>query len=180
MHKAVLWIRRIIAASVFVGFVALFAGFSFKYLAFLAKWQFVPAVLAGSTVIVIATVVATLLFGRIYCGVCCPLGMLQDVAFALFKHKSQGVRTKARTIARYVILAAFLAVGLCGFGFSWIEPYGLFGRIATSLWIALTFGVAIFALAAWRGRVWCNWICPAGTVFNLLARSPGPRLKISF
>ena len=178
MHKAVLWIRRIVAASVFVGFVALFAGCSFKYLAFLAKWQFVPAVLAGSTVIVIATVVATLLFGRIYCGVCCPLGILQDVAFALFKHKSQGVRAKARTVARYAILAAFLAVGLCGFGFSWIEPYGLFGRIATSLWIALTFGVAIFALAAWRGRVWCNWVCPVGTFLGGLSRRALFKLKI--
>ena len=88
MHKAVLWIRRIVAASAFAGFVALFVGCSFKYLVFLAKWQFVPAVLAGSTVIVIATVVVTLLFGRIYCGVCCPLGILQDVAFALFRHKS--------------------------------------------------------------------------------------------
>ena len=178
MHKAVLWIRRIVAASVFAGFVALFVGCSFKYLVFLAKWQFVPAVLAGSTVIVIATVVVTLLFGRIYCGVCCPLGILQDVAFALFRHKSQGVRTKARTIARYVILAAFLAVGLCGLGFSWIEPYGLFGRIATSLWIALTFGLAIFALAAWRGRVWCNWVCPVGTFLGGLSRHALFKLKI--
>ena len=178
MHKAVRWIRRVVAAFVFVGFAALFAGCSFKHLAFLAKWQFVPAVLAGSTLIVIATVVATLLFGRIYCGVCCPLGILQDVAFAIFRHKSQDVRTKARTVARYVILAAFLAVGLCGFGFSWIEPYGLFGRIATSLWIALTFGVAIFALAAWRGRVWCNWVCPVGTFLGGLSRHAPFRLKI--
>ena len=178
MHKAVLWIRRIVAASVFVGFALLFAGCSFKYLAFLAKWQFVPAVLAGSTAIIIATVVATLLFGRIYCGVCCPLGIFQDIAFALFKHKSQDVRSKARTITRYAVLAAFLAVGLCGFGFSWIEPYGLFGRIATSLWIALTFGVAIFALAAWRGRAWCNWVCPVGTFLGGLSRRALFKLKI--
>lgn len=178
MHKAVLWVRRILAASVFAGFVALFAGCAFKHLAFLAKWQFVPAVLAGSTVIIVAIVVATLLFGRIYCGVCCPLGILQDVAFALFRHKSQGVHTKARTIARYVVLTAFLAAGLCGFGFSWIEPYGLFGRIATSIWIALTFGLAIFVLAAWRGRVWCNWVCPTGTFLGGLARRAPFSLKI--
>jgi ferredoxin len=178
MRKAVLWARRIAAASVFVGFVALFAGCSFKHLAFLAKWQFVPAVMAGSALIVVAVVVATLLFGRIYCGVCCPLGIFQDAAFALFKHKSQGVRTKARTIARYVILAAFLAAALCGFGVSWIEPYGLFGRIATSLWIALTFGLAIFALAVWRGRVWCNWVCPVGTFLGGLSRRALFKLKI--
>lgn len=178
MHKAVLWIRRIVAASVFVGFAALFAGCSFKYLAFLAKWQFVPAVLAGSTLVIVATVVATLLFGRLYCSVCCPLGILQDIAFVLFRHKSQGVRTKARTIARYVILAVFLAVGLCGFGFSWVEPYGLFGRIVTCLWVALSFGIAIFALAAWRGRVWCNWVCPVGTFLGGLSRRALLKLRI--
>lgn len=178
MRNAVLWIRRIVAAVVFVGFAALFAGSSFKYLAFLAKLQFVPAVLAGSMGIVVVTVVATMLFGRIYCGVCCPLGIMQDIAFALFKHKSQAVRTKALTIARYAALTAFLAIGLCGFGFSWLEPYGLFGRIATSLWIALTFGASIFALAAWRGRVWCNWVCPVGTFLGGLSRRAPFRLKI--
>ena len=88
MHKAVFWMRRIVAASVFAGFVALFAGCSFKHLAFLAKWQFVPAVLAGSAVAIAAAVVATLLFGRVYCSVCCPLGIFQDVAFALSKSSS--------------------------------------------------------------------------------------------
>ena len=60
MHKAVFWMRRIVAASVFAGFVAMFAGFSFKHLAFLAKWQFVPAVLAGSAVAIAAAVVCVL------------------------------------------------------------------------------------------------------------------------
>ena len=178
MHKAVFWMRRIVAASVFAGFVALFAGCSFKHLAFLAKWQFVPAVLAGSAVAIAAAVVATLLFGRVYCSACCPLGIFQDIAFALSKHKSQGANPRARTIARYAALAVFLALGLCGFGFSWIEPYGLFGRFATSLWIALSFGAAIFALAAWRGRVWCNWICPVGTFLGALSSRAPFRLKI--
>ena len=178
MHKTVLWFRRIAAAAVLAGFAALFAGCIARPLVVLAKWQFAPAILAGSTVAIVTTTAATLLFGRIYCGACCPLGILQDVAFMLRRHKSQGSKSKARTVVRYVVLAAFLAIGFLGFGFSWIEPYGLFGRIATGLRAALALGLAIFALAAWRGRVWCNWVCPVGTFLGGLSRRAPFRLKI--
>ena len=39
----------------------------------LARIQFVPALLAGSFGIVLILLVATLLFGRIYCSVICPM-----------------------------------------------------------------------------------------------------------
>lgn len=178
MHNVALVVRRVIASLVFACFVALFAGFGFRYFGFLAKWQFVPAVLAGSTLIFASVVVATVLFGRVYCSVCCPLGILQDIAFMLRRHSSQRPSGKARTIVRYAVLAAFLATGLAGLGFSWLEPYGLFGRIATSLWFALTIGIAIFALAVWRGRVWCGWVCPVGTFLGGLSRHAPFRLKI--
>ena len=45
----------------------------------LARIQFVPALLAGSFGIVLILLVATLLFGRIYCSVICPMGIFQDV-----------------------------------------------------------------------------------------------------
>ena len=45
----------------------------------LARIQFVPALLAGSLGIVLILLVATLLFGRIYCSVICPVGIFQDV-----------------------------------------------------------------------------------------------------
>ena len=45
----------------------------------LARIQFVPALLAGSFGIVLILLVATLLFGRIYCSVVCPMGIFQDV-----------------------------------------------------------------------------------------------------
>ena len=44
----------------------------------LARWQVVPAVMAVSVVPLVALAVLTLLFGRIYCSVLCPLGVLQD------------------------------------------------------------------------------------------------------
>lgn len=179
MRKLVLWLRRIVAASVFICFVLLFAGLFTRKLAFLAKLQFVPAVLAGSAITAGAIIIVTILAGRWYCSVCCPLGILQDLAYRLRPHKSQAAMPqKARLIFRIAALAAFLGLGLAGLGFSWIEPYGLFGRIATSLILGLTAGVLIVALAVWKGRVLCNWICPVGTVLGALSRFAPFRLKI--
>ena len=42
----------------------------------LARWQVVPAVMAVSVVPLVALAALTLLFGRIYCSVLCPLGVL--------------------------------------------------------------------------------------------------------
>ena len=179
MHKAVLWIRRVVSIAVFACFVALFAGYGAKHLAVLAKMQFWPAVLAGSAVTICVVAAVAALAGRWYCGVCCPLGILQDIAFFLRPRKAQSPAfAKPRLIVRVCALVAFLAVGFAGLGFSWIEPYGLFGRIASGAAFGLCAGLPIVALAFWKGRVWCNWVCPVGTILGGLSRFAPFGLKI--
>ena len=183
MSHCLVWGRRLAAAAVLAGFFALFLGFggiAAKLLVRLAKWQFAPALLAGNLAVALAAAIVTALFGRVYCSVCCPLGILQDVAFALRRHAAQPRgRNALQAVVRYTVLAAFLAVGFAGLGFSWIEPYGVFGRglsaatLEIPLWakasqIALV--AAIFLLSLWKGRIWCNWICPVGTFLGGLAR----------
>ena len=179
MHKAVLWIRRVVALAVLACFAALFAGYGAKHLSVLAKLQFWPAVLAGSAMTIAAVAAVTVLAGRWYCGVCCPLGILQDVAFFLRPRKSQSpAPERPRLVARICALAAFLVAGFAGLGFSWIEPYGLFGRIASGVAFGLCAGLPIVALAFWKGRVWCNWVCPVGTILGGLSRFAPFGLKI--
>ena len=45
-------------------------------------------------------------------------------------------------------------------------------------WTAGVF-VLFLALAVWRGRWYCDWICPAGTLLGLVSRMSRYRLKIS-
>jgi len=45
----------------------------------LAEIQLVPALLANSLGIVAALLLITLVFGRIYCSVICPMGLFQDL-----------------------------------------------------------------------------------------------------
>ena len=75
-------IRTILAAVVFILITLLFLDFTgtlYCWLGWLAKIQFLPAVMALNVIVVVALVVLTLVFGRIYCSIICPLGVFQDV-----------------------------------------------------------------------------------------------------
>lgn len=56
-----------------------FTGTVQPWFGWLAKIQFLPAFLALNVGVVIALLLLTLLFGRVYCSVICPLGIMQDI-----------------------------------------------------------------------------------------------------
>ena len=56
-----------------------FTGTLHTWFGWLAKIQFLPALLALNIGVVLFLVVLTFLFGRIYCSVICPLGVFQDI-----------------------------------------------------------------------------------------------------
>ena len=56
-----------------------FTGSLHAWLGWLAKIQFLPALLALNIGVVAVLVVLTLLLGRVYCSVICPLGVFQDI-----------------------------------------------------------------------------------------------------
>lgn len=56
-----------------------FTGVTHTYLGWMAKLQFLPALLALNVGVIGLLLVLTLVFGRIYCSVICPMGVFQDV-----------------------------------------------------------------------------------------------------
>ncbi len=70
---------RTFAAVVFFLLLTLlfldFTGVCHQWLGWMAKLQFVPALLALNFDVVFTLVLLTLLFGRLYCSVICPLGI---------------------------------------------------------------------------------------------------------
>lgn len=104
--------------------------------------QFVPAVLAGMWGIVVALLLLTFVFGRIYCSVICPAGILQDIFIRLSqrgrkknKRKRWFMYRKAYNIVRYVLLAAVVISFLLGATglLMLLDPYSNYGRIASNL-----------------------------------------------
>ena len=74
---------RVILASIFFILITLlfldFTGTLQKFFGWMAQIQFLPAVLAVNIVVICFLLLLTLVFGRIYCSVICPLGVLQDI-----------------------------------------------------------------------------------------------------
>ena len=140
----------------------------------------------------------SLVMGRFFCRALCPLGAVQDLASALVRPKTKVRRvctrlgrTKAQHVVNWLIVMLSL-VPLFGIGAA-VNPYGVFGRFVSVFTRpasppsdcvmtsgALTTGFIVFAIGLFaavvvlslfgRGRFWCNWICPFGTVFDALSR----------
>ena len=173
-------IRIVAAAAVFVGLNLFFFGFA-EESGCLAQIQFVPACLAFNFVVIGIVAGVTLLAGRIYCSVVCPLGIFQDVVLRLrrlFVRKDFAYRP-GHPVLRAVFAAVFVVLALCGCAAlaGLIEPYSMYGRFATHLFeplAAMCANAAADLAAKWgRGRLFCDTVCPVGAVLGLLsAKAP--------
>jgi ferredoxin len=156
----------------------------------------------------------TLFFGRVYCSMLCPLGILQDIVIFVKQRFAQkeprpGVYRKASVGTRYFFLTAVVLSAILGTVsiLNLLDPYSIFGRIAlllfkpiviggrntfvdllnrfNILWvgtgtiapaswivfsITLGLGIGIVGLSLWRGRYYCNTICPVGTLLGMINR----------
>jgi polyferredoxin len=189
----------------------------------LLRKQLMPAMLTGATAMLIIYFLLTLLFGRIYCSVICPAGILQDIfnrISCIGKKKKNGKMRfryhKPTNRLRYIILgltvisAVFGITELCLL----LDPYSNFGRIATNIFrplvvwsnnisadflsskgnyslyhvtirtstVALISAVVAFLVFAvmvyFRGRLFCNTICPVGALLSIVSRYSFFRMTI--
>ncbi len=189
--------------------------------------QFLPSVLNFFTTFgLVATgfilvLVLTALFGRIYCSAICPLGIFQDAVSWIRKKTKKKHRYRfgqPQNWWRYGFLVLPLLILLVGkslIGINLLDPYSIFGRIASDLfqpvymWLnnriagvlesmnvfflfpeditparGLTYVIPGFmlGLVIWfsfaRGRLYCNTICPVGTLLGLLSRVSVFRIRM--
>lgn len=146
-------LRKIRVILAIVSFIALtmlfldFTGMAQQWWGWISKIQLVPAFLALNVVSIVVLILLTLLMGRVYCSVICPLGILQDVvthARGWFgKKKNRKNRFKYSTPKNYLrismllIFVILIILGICNIIgttiASFIEPYSAYGRIASSL-----------------------------------------------
>lgn len=135
-------LRRILALIFFVGITSLFLDFTgsiHKWLGWMAKIQFLPAILALNVFVILLLICATLLFGRIYCSVICPLGVMQDGVSWLngrrMKKKYRFSYSPEMKWLRYGVFTAFIIAIIFGIGsfVALLAPYSSFGRIISNL-----------------------------------------------
>lgn len=188
----------------------------------IALWpQFTPSLLgliaglgwisAGCIVVMLVT----LLFGRIYCAMWCPLGVLMD--FSAWLARRTGKKRKLSYRAGRPKLRASTVL-ICGVGLlagtavplAFLDPYSIFGKITAATlrplftwanhlvattgflnpisvspvaWVTTGVALGLLALvvisAVFRGRLWCNTVCPVGALLGFFSRKSWFRLQIA-
>lgn len=136
---------RLTLAIIFFTLITLlfldFTGTLHGWFGWMAKIQFLPALLALNVGVVIILIVLTLLFGRVYCSVICPLGVFQDIFSWLGKKqkKNRYSYSPALNWLRYGVLGVFILALIAGFGqiVALLAPYSAYGRIASNLFAPL-------------------------------------------
>lgn len=191
------YVRRLLALLVLAAMVVAFVAPGMavaKWCGWLARVQLVPAIFAGSAIVLLALAISVALFGRLYCSVICPLGISQDVVRGVAKLCRIPARPlrggKVLTVVRVAILVVFAAMVLVGFA-ALIEPYGIFGRFFSTgimqfgepATTVVAWSIGLFALivltAAFLPRAWCNAICPVGTFLGFFSRFALFRIRIN-
>lgn len=185
-------IRIAAAALFFAGITLLFVGIGHQWWGWMAKLQFLPSCMALNFAAIAFVLLLTLVFGRIYCSVICPMGVFQDLVIRVHKLLSPKGRKPKRhfvkepRIVRYGVLALVIVTALT---FSQLlltvlAPYSAYGRmvrsivglsrgesLAPALLITAAATLAAICVCAWIwGRGWCNTVCPVGSVLGLVSR----------
>jgi formate hydrogenlyase subunit 6/NADH:ubiquinone oxidoreductase subunit I len=135
--------RILLAAIFFIGVTLLFLDFTgtlHGWLGWMSKIQFLPAVLALNFVVIAALLLLTIVFGRVYCSVICPMGVMQDIISWFRKKTNKKARFRfsyspAKNWLRYLVLALFV-IGLVLGAHSialLVAPYSAYGRIAANI-----------------------------------------------
>ena len=132
-----------------------FTGTVHAWFGWMAKIQFLPALLALNLGVIVALVALTLLLGRVYCSVICPLGIMQD-GFAWFGKKAKKNRysySPAKNILRYVMLVIMAIAIIAGIGsvVALLAPYSAYGRIVQSI-LAPVWAFFNNLLASWAEK----------------------------
>ncbi len=183
-------IRLCIAALMLLGFAFVFYGLLPQAL---AQLQVGPALLRTiatfslvSLAILMLFVLFTLLFGRFYCSMCCPLGILQDIDWHTrspkWTPKAKAIRHPLAKVFRYGITGLVLGALISGtaVGFLLFDPYSNAGRIAhCSTLVGILLLLALIVVRIWRKRVFCQMVCPVGTLLGLLSKWSFFGLRIS-
>ena len=133
-------IRIVLATVMLIGITWLFVDFTgtaHHCFSWMPKLQLLEAILALNVVALVFLIAMTLVFGRIYCSIICPLGILQDIIGWVGKKvkKNRYTFSKAVSWLRYTMLGVMVVSLVAGIGsiVQLLAPYSAFGRIATTL-----------------------------------------------
>lgn len=148
--------------------------------------QFIPTILILSVTTILFWIVVTFIFGRIYCSSVCPLGTLQDIFLrvprmtAKMSNRRPFRYSPGLTTLRLSMLIIVFGALIAGITIPALilDPFAIFCKIinplaaasASAFAVTLITVLLIAWLAARKGRLWCNTMCPVGAILGVVSR----------
>jgi len=136
--------------------------------------------------------IATLLFGRVFCSGVCPLGAIQDLVVVKPLQVPMGLDRALRWL-QFIYLG--LAILFAGWGLrlqlsawqidlgrrflicDWDPFIPIFRRSGPFYMVAI--GAAFILVGTFIGRPYCRWLCPYGGILSILSRVALKNVRIT-
>ncbi|MDD5509124.1 MAG: 4Fe-4S binding protein [Bacteroidales bacterium] len=131
--------------------------------------------LTMGVIVIVAVIVLTLVWGRVFCGNICPVGSLQELAYAVPVKKIDFRQTKILECIRLAafaitVIAAFYLIDLMAFT-------GLYDFFSLTLSTGFVIAAGILLLSVFIYRPICRIICPFGVLFSIFSEFSRLRLR---
>jgi NADPH-dependent glutamate synthase beta subunit-like oxidoreductase len=133
----------------------------------------------------IATLLLTIVVGRIWCSWICPLGAVFDWVPSLRLDRTKlYIHTRWRYVKYFILFTILVAAAAGTLAFMWLDPITLITRTASMVSQRfldvpfLTMFAAVLALNFAVSRFWCRYLCPLGGLLALFSKIPLVRHKV--
>lgn len=120
----------------------------------------------------IVLIFLTFIFGRFYCSLICPFGIMQEIVSLIYsKFKKKNSFYKNLSFKYFIAALAFGAlISASTMIIKYIDPYTIFGSFISLSLFGIIFSILIFILVFFKNRYFCSNICPVGAVLGLISK----------
>lgn len=124
-------------------------------------------------------IVATYLFGRVWCGWLCHLGAVQDFLF----HAPKLQILKSAKSRQYLRVSRYIIFGVwCLYLIIWrrnvfceIDPFKSLFNLFFGDWVSVSLLIVLLLSSVLIYRPFCRTICPVGVILGWVSKIPGAR-----
>ncbi|OPX62511.1 MULTISPECIES: 4Fe-4S binding protein [unclassified Methanoregula] len=160
--------RRIVLAT---ALVSVFAGFVFVAPIMPMELGGIVNVLSGlsamtaGTIVICLVILSALAAGRVFCGALCPVGLLQECAYAVPARKVTLRRTEIPELVRAAVFAVTAIAAL--YLVDLMAYTGLYDLFSLTFSAGFIVAAALVLLSLVFYRPVCRVLCPFGVLFSL-------------
>jgi polyferredoxin len=180
---AYLWYAGVMTQNIVRGAAALGALAGFVFLAPIMPLELggIINVMTGISVltmgimVICAVIMLALVVGRTFCGTICPVGSLQELAYAVPGKKIVIRRTEIPELIRLVLFIATVIAAI--FVIDLMEFTVLYDFFSLTLSVGFVVAAGIILLSVVVYRPICRILCPFGVLFSLFAEFSLFRLR---